>query len=81
MVMGGKGIVVASVETAGLGHAGAGPMLRVANRPIISHVLESLAAAGVSETLLLGADEALAEIRDSLRAEGPLPADRYDRSP
>jgi glucose-1-phosphate thymidylyltransferase len=73
MVMGGKGIVVASAETAGLGHSVVAPTLRVANRPIISHVLEALAAAGVSETLILGPEESLTAIRGVLNEEGSLP--------
>ena len=43
---------------------------RVANRPIISHVLESLASAGVSETAVVGPDTAVADLRTTIEQEG-----------
>ncbi len=43
---------------------------RIANRPIISHILESLQAAGVRETAVVGSSPAVAALESALQADG-----------
>lgn len=51
------------------------PASRVANRPVVWHVLKSVRAAGARETALIGSTSALADLRATLEAEGASGAD------
>ncbi len=44
---------------------------RVANRPIICHVLDALAAAGASETAVLTVPDLMQDIMDCVKSDGP----------
>lgn len=50
-------------------------MPRIANRPIVCHVLEAMRAAGIRELALLVPPEALEEVRQSVREECDLDVD------
>jgi glucose-1-phosphate thymidylyltransferase len=66
-----KAIILARAETPALRRPDEGPAsVRVANRPIISHVLESLEAAGVTETAVVGPDAAVADLRATIAEDG-----------
>lgn len=71
-----KAIVLATDEDRGLPEAeGAATAPRVANRPVIWHVLKSVRAAGARETAFVGSATALADLRATLDAEGASGAD------
>lgn len=67
-----KAIVLARAADAPMAHRPeTGPATaRVANRPIIWHVLESLEAAGVTETAVVGPATAVADLRETIEHEG-----------
>jgi glucose-1-phosphate thymidylyltransferase len=54
-----------------LGASRAAPLHRVANRPILWHVLEALLQAGASESVIVSPVELAEEIAESLEAESP----------
>jgi glucose-1-phosphate thymidylyltransferase len=70
-----RGIVIVpdSTRWAGpwLGATRAPSLQRVANRPIICHVLDALAQAGVAQAAILAPAEVAAEIARCVEAEGP----------
>ncbi|HST55128.1 MAG TPA: hypothetical protein VLJ42_04430 [Solirubrobacteraceae bacterium] len=67
-------IVPACVATPGataLGEPAAAALQRVANRPIVCHVLDELRAAGVTEVALVVASSVSAELQESVNTDGP----------
>ena len=70
-----RGIVIVpdSTRWAGpwLGATRAPSLQRVANRPIICHVLDALAQAGVAQAAILAPADVAAEIARCVEAEGP----------
>ncbi len=51
--------------------------LLIANRPIISHVLEGLASAGVEEVAIVASAEGIAQIRPVVEADAEAPTPSY----
>ncbi|HWE11674.1 MAG TPA: NDP-sugar synthase [Solirubrobacteraceae bacterium] len=70
--MGRKAIILAQADIPVQRRPDEGPAwVRVANRPIVSHVLESLEAAGVTETAVVGPAAAVADLQATIAQEGP----------
>lgn len=63
-------ITAVIMPTAGTGSTG-GPLQRVANRPIVCHVLDQLQPAGVGSAALVVPHWGLDELRASVAADGP----------
>jgi glucose-1-phosphate thymidylyltransferase len=73
-------VLVKAVVVVGYGSAGGGPVRgvgwcaaleRVANRPIVNHVLDGLRAGGVGEFVVAGEADALIDVRECLECQGP----------
>jgi glucose-1-phosphate thymidylyltransferase len=67
-----KGVIMPTSSTGGGGDGVvAAPLQRVANRPIVCHVLEELLSAGIREVAIVSPSWCLTELQESIAAEGP----------
>ncbi len=70
------GVIMPTANTGSTGESpSSGPLQRVANRPIICHVLDQLQLAGVDNAALVVPAWGLEELRASVAADGPLGLD------
>jgi glucose-1-phosphate thymidylyltransferase len=67
-----RGVIMptSSVGTAGDGGSAA-PLQRVANRPIVCHVLDEFLGAGIRRVIVVSPGWSVAELQESITAEGP----------